>query len=359
MITVNNHEGQTTLLNSEKLSTKIGKKYSVTTEFIGKKGYPYCGYFGVIYLDKKGKEVDRKIRWLNDFSGTKRKVSVITTATTENLVIIYRINVETPVKSPCEFFLLPFDEIEISEDSESDELYQQVSEFDLFRPEDQEIFLERWKKCLPNNALTWGVLITGDALIDLGRKYNIFVPAKSILELGPGYGRILIALFKNKIPFKSYLAIDISQNNINSLRETYDNENVSFLQGDFSKVKLDEKYDLVLSSLTLKHQYPTFYEALRNISQNVNDGGIFCFDLLENEVAIPGRTEIKEILEIGPSEINMEVHGDKKQTYIAKYTKDEVSLILKSLNLELIAFDYVTYDEKFGSRLVVIAKKNA
>lgn len=42
---------------------------------IGIKGKPYTGYLGVINLDKKNQEIERKIEWLNDFSGTKKTIN--------------------------------------------------------------------------------------------------------------------------------------------------------------------------------------------------------------------------------------------------------------------------------------------
>lgn len=54
---------------------KIGKIYSITCEVIGIKGKPYTGYLGVINLDKKNQEIERKIEWLNDFSGTKKTIN--------------------------------------------------------------------------------------------------------------------------------------------------------------------------------------------------------------------------------------------------------------------------------------------
>jgi len=52
-----------------------GKKYQVSTEVEGIEGIPFSGFFGVLIVDKNNNVVDRKIRWLNDFSSTKKNTS--------------------------------------------------------------------------------------------------------------------------------------------------------------------------------------------------------------------------------------------------------------------------------------------
>jgi len=100
------------IINSEEISMTTGRKYSVTTEVIGRKGEPFCAYFGVILLGQDG-EIDRKIRWLNDFSGKKKYVNIIFNASTDKIIVIYRINAEMAKKSDCSFALLPVDQVTI------------------------------------------------------------------------------------------------------------------------------------------------------------------------------------------------------------------------------------------------------
>ena len=69
--------------------------------------------------------------------------------------------------------------------------------------------LERWKNCYPDRYLTWGKMITGHAFVELAQKYCNFTSAKRILELGPGYGRILASLLYKKIPFEVLFALPI------------------------------------------------------------------------------------------------------------------------------------------------------
>jgi len=43
--------------------------------------------------------------------------------------------------------------------------------------------IERWKICKPNEGLTWGRKVTGDAFVDLFQRYTSFTNEKNILEL--------------------------------------------------------------------------------------------------------------------------------------------------------------------------------
>ncbi len=220
--------------------------------------------------------------------------------------------------------------------------------------------LEIWKISSPDKALTWGKKITGDVFVELAQKYCKFTPEKSILELGPGYGRILESLLRKKIPFKDYTGVDISKNNIDMLKDHFKLGNYEFFEGSFSDINLPKKYDIVLSSLVLKHQYPTFHESLKRISKFINNSGILIFDLLENTDLGTGRNRLNEIIELGPGKTKLRFYKWQKNgpgTYIGIYTKNEVSLLMKDLPLEILHFDKVIHHPDKGERLVVVAKK--
>lgn len=98
-------------INSKIFSVSKGKKYILATEYFGITGEPFSAYFGVIFLNDEGKEVDRKIRWLNDFSGKIIEEQIIFTAQSNEIFAVYRINTETPCKSSCAFKLKSLDEV--------------------------------------------------------------------------------------------------------------------------------------------------------------------------------------------------------------------------------------------------------
>jgi len=345
--------------NSKIFNIKTGKKYKVSTEIRGFNGKPYSAYFGVVFLDENGKEKDRKIHWISDFSALKNRINLVFEAITNRLVIIYRINKETPVNSPCELMVLPLNEITISSvGSDVEENCKRVTEYVLPKFDVRSTdFHKVWFESKPNPSLTWNLKIIGDAFVDMAKKHVLFSEDKSILELGPGYGRILSSIIKKNISFKYYTGIDLSPNNLKNLKKKFSNKNIDFVQGAFSEISLNRKYDILLSSLTLKHQYPTFFESLKNISQYLNKESTLLFDLIENSKEKTDKIEINSLLEKGPAQVNIGMDDGAMNTYVANYTRMEITEILKKIHLKLIDFDYVTHHEKYGPRLVVIARK--
>ena len=194
---------------------------------------------------------------------------------------------------------------------------------------------KRWQTSQPDAKLTWGKKLSGDNFISKVNSYAGFGLNKAILEIGPGYGRLLRSCLRLNMPFSQYVGLDISKENINYLRNTFTYDNVSFIQGDVENISFSTKFDRVLSSLTFKHFFPSFEKALRNIVNYVNPGGMFFFDLNEGK---------KRYFE-----------GDGA-TYIRWYTRKEVREILSRLSLQLVAFDQVQHVRNY-LRLFVIAKR--
>jgi len=204
-----------------------------------------------------------------------------------------------------------------------------------------------WANAGPGEGLTWGFTLTGDAFIEKAESHGLFGESKRVLEIGPGYGRLLKSLLKREVPLGSYLGVDLSEQNVTHLRETFGTSNagdepaqrakrIEFLQAEVERVDLSgEPVDAVYSSLTLKHLYPTFERALGNVAGAANRGCLLCFDLIEGTA----RT-----------------FGPDGTTFIRHYTRDEVANILDRLALELVCFDTVKHDEQH-ERLLVVARK--
>jgi len=96
----------------EKTVTK-GKKYLLSTEVTGFEGEPYSAFLAVYFLYDKGEE--RKIRWLNNFSGLPQKITMVFTALSDKIMITYEVNKDSPVHSSCHFNFLPKNKISIIE----------------------------------------------------------------------------------------------------------------------------------------------------------------------------------------------------------------------------------------------------
>ena len=86
-------------------------------------------------MDDTGKEIDRKIKWLDDFSNTLQSINLIfsTPETAYEAVIIYRINNEVPLKQSCEYVLLDPKQIRIDETNDP-ENYTVPEHYQLPRP---------------------------------------------------------------------------------------------------------------------------------------------------------------------------------------------------------------------------------
>ena len=195
----------------------------------------------------------------------------------------------------------------------------------------------RWRQTSPNLGLTWGRKLTGNAFIEGLNHYKPFSPSRAILEVGPGYGRLLDACLEYGVMFSSYLGVDISLANVAFLKQKFSQyANVDFLNADVEEVVLSHNFDVLMSSLTFKHLYPTFESALANLSRFMNAGGMIFFDLVEGD----HRYMIKEQLD----------------TYVRHYNRDEVVGILDSVGLRLVGFETVEHTPGFV-RLLAIAEK--
>jgi SAM-dependent methyltransferase len=128
----------------------------------------------------------------------------------------------------------------------------------------------------PQAGLTWNHEISGESFIAKAERYGAFAPHSAILEIGPGYGRLLRECLRRALPFREYVGVDISSQNVDYLQTHFARDGVQFLLGDIEFVHLDRRFDALLSSLTLKHLYPSFEPALRNVKQSLNPGLSLC-----------------------------------------------------------------------------------
>lgn len=175
----------------------------------------------------------------------------------------------------------------------------------------------------------------GDAVIDAVERYRIFGPDRAILEVGPGYGRVVRAALSRGTPFGRYTGLDISEENVRHLRDAFADRRIEFVHGDVEAVSLDQPVDAVLSFLTFKHLYPSFEAALVNLRRELKPGGSVMFDLIEGS--------------------RRYFHRDRA-TFMREYTRPEITEILDSAALELVAFDRIEHAPE-RARLLVVARK--
>lgn len=193
----------------------------------------------------------------------------------------------------------------------------------------------RWRHASPTENLTWGIALAGQPFIDKAEAYEAFGPQRSILEIGPGYGRLLNATLERQYPFRKYTGIDLSAENVAYLGRRFPDERIRFIEGDAELAQFDDTFDTILSSLTLKHFFPTCERALANLTRSMRPGGRLIFDLIEGE---------KTVFE------------SDMVTYVRWYTKDEILSMLDRIGLVHVAFDQVDHAPGYSRLLVVAAK---
>ena len=215
-----------------------GKKYQISSEIVGFKGEPYCAYLAIYLLGPHGSK--RRIRWLNDFSGTRKKIDLVFNATSQDLMIAYGINHETPVHSSCKYQLLPLDQISIVEANQDvPENFDDPHLVSIKKPKElskeQESILEKnlvWIFASPRSGTTW-----------LGTK---LLSHKTFIMDEPKIGYHL----------RNLDALMNSEQNIPSLKK----KNDYFFSSDFKGVWKSHIRKLILNRI---------YSQFRDITKNV------------------------------------------------------------------------------------------
>jgi 2-polyprenyl-3-methyl-5-hydroxy-6-metoxy-1,4-benzoquinol methylase len=194
---------------------------------------------------------------------------------------------------------------------------------------------KRWVRSKPDLHLTWNKQISGDNFVKKMLEHTT-TSGKNILEIGPGWGRLLKAILQENLSFENYYGIDVSEKNIAYLQDTFQTSNIHFIHANAEDVTLNSTFDIVISSLTFKHMYPSFEKLLINISQYVSKKGMVFFDLIEGNVAFIEKDGV---------------------TFIRYYKKEQIQEITRRSNLDVVGFDKVVHAPGY-SRLLVIAQKN-
>jgi SAM-dependent methyltransferase len=193
----------------------------------------------------------------------------------------------------------------------------------------------RWTQAEPDVHLTWGVELSGQGFVTKLTEYASFTPESRLVEVGPGYGRLLTSILEMGLPFASYTGIDVSAHNIDHLEGHFDDERLDFVLGDVEATPVPE-FDLAFSSLTLKHIYPDFAAAAQNIARSAAPEARFVFDVIE------GSTSFFEFDE---------------ETFVRRYEREQIGDLLLRAGMEVSAWDVVRHDaDVLHDRLLVVAR---
>jgi len=165
---VNVSKNQVLGINSIQFPVIPGKKYAVETTFLGIDGHPYSAYFTMIFLDKRGREILRRIRWLNNFSDEPLSYNIVSIVPeeAEHAVCAYRINTEGTLTSDWSGFLSNIETICLKEvSSEIEEIWDDLLDSHRARAKnmrdltsDEEEQIERnmiWILGSPRSGSSW------------------------------------------------------------------------------------------------------------------------------------------------------------------------------------------------------------
>lgn len=141
-----------------------------------------------------------------------------------------------------------------------------------------------------------------------------------LLEIGPGYGRILQSILDKGLPFRSYTGIDLSEANVQFLAEAFSDDRISFICGDAETHCFETSFDAVFSAATFKHIHPTIGVLVENLRRAMNPSGQLVFDFIPGERA-----------------------DFDRHTWMRYYQPDEIVSMLEPLGFR-VAFDQVIHD---------------
>jgi SAM-dependent methyltransferase len=143
---------------------------------------------------------------------------------------------------------------------------------------------ERWRGDEPPAGLTWGRIMTGDSLWDIYQRARRFQGADRIVEFGPGYGRLIRTAIERKIPFASFVGVDLSQTRVAQLKAEFGSDpRCTFVRGDVNTWTADGQIDAVLCSSTFEHLYPDCRQALLNLRKQLAKGALVFIDFIKSD----------------------------------------------------------------------------
>ncbi len=189
----------------------------------------------------------------------------------------------------------------------------------------------RWRQASPDSALTWGKKPSGVPFLRKIQQNVSGGGSLRVLEIGPGYGRLLEAAAQIGFQYQSWTGVDISEKNIAYLREHHSEPRNNWIQGDIERVSLDQTFNLCLSSLTLKHMFPTLEAAVQNIGHHLDKDGYLIFDCIEGQRRY------------------FEADGI---TWIRWYQREELSEVLQRTGFGNVRFDWVSHGRGYRRLLV-------
>ncbi|WDV46130.1 malonyl-ACP O-methyltransferase BioC [Clostridiaceae bacterium M8S5] len=122
--------------------------------------------------------------------------------------------------------------------------------------------------------------IMGDELLNNIRDMTNKANVNNILEIGCGTGYLTKAILKH-FPNAHITAVDIAPGMIEHVRNTINNNNISFVCDDIETIALKQKYDLIISNATFQW-FNSMHKTIANLLGNLNKNGTMIFSTFGN-----------------------------------------------------------------------------
>lgn len=222
------------------------------------------------------------------------------------------------------------------------------AEYDIteWKNEDNKTFYDN----LPRDWLSNTINLIGlDKCSDVELIRKHIANAKSILELGAGYGRVLSYLRKSGYKDK-ITAIERCIWACQKLREDF-SDTVEIIEADIAQYNFEEKYDLILWLWSgfcdfAKVEQPV---VLKKIKEQLNENGVIVIEMLFplNRPANAIKSEEQHHWFSADNKSNLHV-------YIPSF--DEVVAYANQLNIPY--FEYITYTTVKGSKRILYVLGN-
>jgi SAM-dependent methyltransferase len=185
----------------------------------------------------------------------------------------------------------------------------------------------RWKGDEEDSWLTWGTRMTGESFIDAVAKIHTFSGEDRLLEIGPGFGRLLQTIQERRLSFATYVGLELSPARVEKLTTNFASPTIRFIAGDVMAGMFDVQCDVVLCSSTFEHLYPSFHGALGNLYRMSRGGAKLFIDFIWSDG--------DEGLEISRA------YFEYTSAYIRIYSRAELESLFPAAGFHVLAIEPV------------------
>jgi SAM-dependent methyltransferase len=207
----------------------------------------------------------------------------------------------------------------------------------------------RWRADEDEERLTWGAPMTGDTFVDVVQRHYRFTGRDTVVEIGPGYGRLLRCLLDRKQSFARYLGLEISAARVARLAGRFPLPGVEFVQADILHEVPSARADVVICSSTFEHLFPSMARGLDNLRAASGPQTKLFIDFIQNE----GDDELR----------TARAYFEDTTAYIRVYSLPEIERLFAAAGFRVTALEKIVLGkDEFGKdvhRALVVAERAA